>query len=337
MAALTLAQMAQTEEGRLRKGIYSGLHRQGVIADILKFRSTNGVLNIKGLREDEVIQPDWIALGGAITSKTANVKPISASVYEMAVHLDIPEPIHTNSGDQVADGRSSTVQTRAAIKGAAYELNDVFFNGDQAVNANQPNGLNRIVATLGSDQTVGATEIDVSDLGTAAEQTQVIMRLLDAHSRVDGGKPTHAFINRQAKMILQAIFMEKGLLGDHHNWVSDTFKVEDRRRTFATPATKPSFVFDDVPYYDIGNKTDQTSQIIGNTYAEGGSAAGTRIFYIKQDEMNFEGLQAEALDVKEIGLLEDTDVRRWRLKWLPGWACWGAQSIVKVQGIKVAA
>lgn len=336
MPAFTLAQMAQTEEGKLRKGIYKGLYMQSLVADILTFKDTGGVLSIGGLREDEVIQPDWTALDDSINSKTANVKPIRWSTYQMLVHLDIPEAIHENGGDQISGAKSYMVQSRAALKGAALEMNDVFINGDQAVDPNQPEGLNKLVHQLGSGQRYGATEIDVSDGGDSTEQMAVVDRLLEAHSMVNGGKPTHAFSNRTTANRLRSIFLRNNMLGDHHNWVKDTFQVGDNRVTFSSPATKPMFIFDDVPYYDLGNKVDQTTPVIGNAYAEGGSAAATRIFLIRQGEDDIEGLQSAKLDIKEIGLLEDKDNRRWRLKWQPGIACWGPQSIVKVQGIKVA-
>ena len=188
MAALTLAQMAQTEEGKLRKGIYKGLYMQSLVADLLTFKDTGGVLSIGGLREDEVIQPDWTALDDSINSKTANVKPIRWSTYQMLVHLDIPEAIHENGGDQISGAKSYMVQSRAALKGAGLEMNDVFVNGDQAVDPNQPEGLNKLVHQLGSGQRVGATEIDVSDGGTVDEQYAVVDRLLEAHSMEQRGQ-----------------------------------------------------------------------------------------------------------------------------------------------------
>lgn len=336
MAALTLAQYAQTEKQSLKKGIYYGLAREGVVLDILKWRSTNGALAETGVRSDGVVEPDWIDLGGTISSKTTDLKPISYSVFEMAVHLDIPEPLHQNTADKLAKDQS--VQAKAALKGAAYSVNDAFINGDHAVNGKQFEGANKLVAAMDSAQTVGATELDISTGGAdAAARFNVIDRMLAAHDACEGHKPTHAFINSTTSLKVRSILMREKLLGDHHNWLSDTMKVNDPRKSLNSPATNPSFVFDGVPYFVIGKKADQTTEIIGNTYTEGGStAAATRIFYIKADDENVEGLMAQAIDVSEIGLLEDTDVRRWRLKGLLGLGVWGPRSIVKLQGLKVA-
>lgn len=336
MATLTLAQYAQTEKQSLKKGIYYGLAREGVVLDILKWRGTNGALAETGVRSDGVVEPDWIDLGGSISSKTTDLKPISYSVFEMAVHLDIPEPLHQNTAEKLAKDQS--IQAKAALKGAAYSVNDAFVNGDHAVNGKQFEGLNKLVAAMDSGQTIGATELDISTGGAdAAARFNVIDRMLEAHDAAEGHKPTHAFINATTSLKIRSILMREKLLGDHHNWLSDTMQVNDPRKTLNSPATKPSFIFDGVPYFVIGKKADQSTQIIGNTYTEGGStAAATRIFYIKADDENVEGLMAQAIDVTEIGLLEDTDVRRWRLKGLLGLGVWGPRSIVKLQGLKVA-
>lgn len=334
MAAYTLAQYAQAEKRRFKRGVYKGIIREGIVADLLKWRSLNGSLSETGLRRDEVIRPDWIALGGSIASKTANLKPISFSTFEMAVHIDIPIPLDDAASDQ--EQRGQVTQAQAALDGAAYELNDTTINGDQAVDANQFNGLNKLVSQLGSGQTVGATEIDISDGGDATEQVAVIQRMLDAHLAVSGKKPTAAFCNDTFASKFRSIAFAQRMLGDHHNWLEDTFNPRDPRKHMSTPATKPIFVFDGVPYYDLGVKTDMTTRIIGNSYAEGGSAGATRVFLINEGEDELEGIQSSPLGITEIGVLEDTDVKRWRLKWMPGLACWGPKSIVKVQGIKVA-
>lgn len=334
MVALTLAQYAQTEKQPIRKGIYLGLAKFGMISDIFGWRGLNGALNEEGRRMDEVIRPSWIPLGGAISSATANLKPINFSVYEMAVHLDIPEPLHTNNADKLQ--RDQMTQTKAAMMGANYELNDVFINGDQGVDANQFEGLNKLVSQLDSAQTIGSSALDISAGGDQATRWNVIDRMLDAHRQVSGQKPSYAFCNDTFESKFRGILMREGLLGDHHNWLEDTFNPGDPRKGASTAATKPSFIFDGVPYWNLGVKTDQTTRIIGNAYTEDLAFSATRVFLVKEGEDELEGIQAEPIGVSDIGILEDTDVHRWRLKWLPGLACWGPQSIVKVQGIKVA-
>lgn len=334
MATITLAQAAQLEKQPLKKGIMMGISQYSVIADLLKFRTIGGLAET-GVRYDEVIEPDWIALDGAIASKSANGKPLSWGIYEAAVHIDVPELLESQQADMLE--RQSVRQTLLATRGWAYTLNDAFFNGDQAVNANQPEGINKMVADLASAQTVGASEIDISSTATSATNLLAVERILDSMTFVEGSKPDAAFCNRTFARQFRKIILREKLLGDTHDWLAETFNTIDPRMTQRTASTKPDFVFDNVPFYVIGTKADQSTEIIGNTYTEGGSSgAATRVFFVKLDSENIEGIQAAPLDVIDIGRLQDKTNIRKRIVQHVGFANWGPRSIVKTVGIKVA-
>ena len=129
MATLTLAEAAITVREPLKKGVMLGIAREGVIADILSFRDT-GSLSETGVRYDEVIEPDWVALDGTIASKTAQGKQLAWGVYEMSVHMDVPVALEM-SGDRLET--PSVRQITQATLGAAQKLNDQFITGDQAL------------------------------------------------------------------------------------------------------------------------------------------------------------------------------------------------------------
>lgn len=336
MAAVTLAQAAQLEKQPLKKGIMLGLTQESVISDIMTWRDI-GSLAETGVRYDEVITPDWIPLGGSISSKAANAKPLSYSIYEMALHIDVPTMLENQDGDMLE--RQSVRQSMLAIRGAAYQLNDVFINGDQGVNANQPEGMNKLVAGMDAAQTIGASEIDISATATSTTNMLAMERLLDSTDFIEGhggGSMIAGFCNGSFARQFRKIIMREKLMGDTHNWIADTFQVNDPRVTQRTKATKPSFVFNNIPFYNIGKKADQTTDIIANTYAEGGSAGATRVFIVRFGDEDVEGIQGGPLDVTNIGPLEATNNLRKRLTWRPGIAAWGPRCIVKVQGIKVA-
>ena len=337
MAAVTLAQAAQLEKQPLKKGIMSGLTQESVISDIMSWRTIGG-LSEAGVRYDEVITPDWIALGGAISSKSANGKPLNYSIYEMSLHIDVPTMLENQVADMLE--RQSVRQTMLAIRGAAYTMNDMFINGDQGVTANQPEGVNKAVASMGSAQTIGSTEIDISATATSTNNMLAVERLMDATDYIEGhggGSMVAGFCNSSFARQFRKIILREQLLGNDHNWIADTFAINDPRVTQRTKATKPAFVFNHIPFYNIGVKADQTTEIIGNTYTEGGStAAGTRVFICRFGDEDIEGIQGGPLDVTNIGPLEATNNIRKRMTWRPGLAIWGPRSIVKVQGIKVA-
>lgn len=334
MATVTLAQAAQLEKQPLKKGIMMGISQYSVIADILTFRSIGGLAET-GVRYDEVIEPDWIPLDGTISSKSANGKPLTFSVYEASLHIDVPAMLENQSADMLE--RQSVRQTMLATKGFAYTLNDAFINGDQGVNANQPEGLRKMLNDLASTQVVGAAELDISATATSTTNMLVVERILDTMTFVEGSKPDAAFCNRTFARQFRKIILREKLLGDTHDWINSTYNTIDPRLTQRTASTRPDFVFDGVPFYIIGTKADQSTEIIGNTYTEGGSsAAATRVFMVKFDDENIEGIQAAPLEVLDIGMLQDKNNIRKRLTWRPGFANWGPRSIAMAAGIKVA-
>lgn len=335
---LTLAQFAQLEKDPLQKGIMMGITQHSVVADLLTFRSIGG-LSESGVRFDEVITPDWVALDGTISSKRANAKPLSYSVHQMAVHVDVPLLLEQQDKNQLA--RLSVQNVKLAIKGSAYVVNDAFINGDHAAEPNQFEGLNKLVSTMGTSQTVGASEIDISDGGDASKQHSLIDRIDEAIDVVEGGAPDAAFCNRQFALKFRSVIRRAGLMGNTYDWIRDGFKTTDPRKTQRTASTRPAFVYNGagtpVPFYIIDKKADQTTNIIGNTYSEGGSTgASTRLFFVKFGAEDLEGIQAKGLETKDIGLLEDKENIRKRVVWSPGIAVWGPRSISKAVGIKVA-
>lgn len=330
----TLAQYAKMEKQSLRKGILIGLAQEGVIADLMTWRNIDA-LSEAGVRYDAVPTPAFINLDDSISEATVDGHPLTHSVYRMAHHMDIPVPLEDNTAEVLA--KPSAQQIRMAIKGAAYVVNDRFVNGDQGTDPKGFNGINKLVAELGSAQTVdNTTEVDATASYTSAMGQTVINLVHLAMHRTEGHMPTAAFANSDFLLKFEEILRREQLLGNNYNWKEAALEVDDPRRSLNTASTKPAFVYRNVPFFDLGTTGDQSTKIIGNTYTEGGSTAhGTRVFFIKQSPEDLEGLQNDPLRVRPIGLLEAKDNYRFRLTWSLGLAMWGPRSITKLQGIRV--
>ena len=323
--------VAQTEP--LKKGVFLGILRESVISDMLSFRST-GRLHEAGIRYDEVIEPDFIPINGVIAEKTARGKNLSYGVYQMAVHLDMPVALQN---DQGVLERPQARQSKLAVIGSAYKLNDQFVNGDQGADPNGFEGINKIIGNLASAQSVGATELDIRTAPSDDTIQSVIDRIDEGFHAIQGHKPDFGLINSQTGLRLRSIFRRADLLGVDKDWINDGMPFGNIRQKLQSAATKPMFVYQGVPFYDIGVKADQSTQIMLNTYTEGGSTStGSRIFLVKKGEDDTEMLQYAAPNVKSIGLLEDKEVERSRFTWSLGLAVWGSKSLVKIQGLRVA-
>lgn len=327
----TLAQYAKLEKEPLAAGIMLGIAQEGVIADIFNWHNIDG-LNITGVRYDEVISPEWTPIAGSIVAGTVDGHQMEFSVYGLSHHIDIPLPLQDKTGPLLT--KPAQQQIGLMKKGAAYVVNDTFVNGDQGSDVNAFNGINKIVGNLASAQTVGASQLDIS---ATSNGVAALDRIHAGMHAVDGHMPTAGLGNQQFLLRFESLLRQASLLGTDYNWKNAALEVDDPRSSQNTASTKPAFMYRGVPFFDLGVKADQTTQVILNTYTDGGlgSSDNTRVFFFKESSDNLEGLQAFPMTVAPIGLLEDTDVYRWRFRWILGLAAWGPRCVSKVIGLKV--
>lgn len=331
----TLSQYAKLEKNPLKKGIMSGLAEEGLITSIMTWRSTNS-MNEAGVRFDSVPTPAYIPIDGTIAEATVDGHQIQHSVYELAHHMDIPCPLEDLTGDLLT--KPSAQQIKLALKGAAYKVNDQFVNGDQGVDPNGFNGLRHLVANLASTQTVApSAQLDLTAGTYSSDTSQDAIDLINlAYHRVEGHKPSFVLSNSETLLKFESILRREKLLGDIYDWKSAALEVDSPRMSQDSPGANPAFTYRGIPWYDLGTTGDQTTEIIGNSYTHGTGSGETEIFMVKMADDQLEGIQAQPLDVKEIGLLQDKEVYRYRLIWIHGLALWGPRSVVQVNGLKVA-
>jgi len=327
----TLQQYATVEKNPIAKGLMLGIAQEGVIADLFMWRSLNA-LNETGTRFDSVVDISFVPLYGTIPEATVDGKQISHSVYQILHHIDIPKPLDDFSAPLVQ--RASVTQLDLAKRGIAYKINDQFINGDQGADPNGFNGLNKIVGNLASGQTVGATQLDIS---STSNGVAAIDRIHLGMHFVDGHMPTAGFGDQQFLLRFESILRQATLLGSFYNWKLASLEVDDPRELGSSAAKLPAFVYREIPFYDLGFKADQTTQVILNTYTDGGlgSSDNTRVFFVKEGPQNIEGIQASPLVVSDPIELESKDNYRWRLKWIIGLAPWGPRCVTKIIGLKV--
>jgi hypothetical protein len=327
----TLSQYAKLEKEPLAKGLMLGIAQEGVVADLMKFRSINA-LSETGVRYDELPNPGFVPIDGTISEATVDGKQITHVVYQMLHHIDIPKVLEDFSGPTIQ--RASVSQLNLAKKGAALKINDQFINGDVGSDPNGFNGLNRIVGALSSNQTIGASQLDISATSNAIA---AIDRLELAMFRTDGHKPTAGFGNEQFLLRFESHLRQQSLLGNDYNWKQARLDVDNPRELGSRAADLPAFMWRDTPFFDLGLKTDQSTQVILNTYTDGGlgSSDNTRVFFVKEQADNLEMIQAQPLDVRGPIELESKDNYRWRMKWILGTAAWGPRCVSKAIGLKV--
>lgn len=330
----SLAQYAKMEKNPLRKGALNGVYQEGLITTVLNWRNI-GSMSETGTRFDNVPSPTFIPLNGTITEQTVDGHQIQHSVYEMALHMDIPCPLEDLTDDLLT--KPSSQQSKLAMQGAAFTVNDRFVNGDQGSDPNGFNGIRHLIANLDASQTVApSAQIDLTGAYSSANGQAVIDLINKAYHQVNGHKPSFVLSNSDALLWIESILRREKLLGDTYDWKAAGLEVDDPRVAGTMPAANPAFMYRGIPWYDLGTKNDMTTNIIGNSYTHGTGSGETEIFMVKMGDDQLEGIQAQPLDIIDIGRLQDKEVYRYRLLWVLGLALWGSKSLVQVNGLKVA-
>jgi len=331
--ALTLAAWSKTVKDPIEKGVMLGVAIEGVVADLLPWRNVNS-LQISGFRYDEVLVGEYVPIDGDIPSGYVEGKPLQYSIYAYKMHIDIPYELVKYDANQLEPAVKR--QFTMAERGVAYVVNDRFINGDQAVDPFTFNGIAKLVTELDTNrQIVGSTELDITTYSSTVAQ-DILDRIHEGMHKVEGHLPTAGFANSDFLLKFESILRREQVAGNDYNWAEKALQVDDPRRTQRTASTRPALVYRGVPFYDLGTKEDLSTLVIGNSYAEAGSAGATRVFFVKIGDEDLEGLQGEPLSIKLVAeTLHDRDVQRYRLRWTHGLANWGPRSIVMVRGIKV--
>lgn len=331
---MSLAEKAIQESDPIRKGIMMGIRHSSAVADLLSFVSLDSN-SIEGRRYDELPSVQYVPINGLIPEQTVKGKPLGYSQFKMLHHIDIDADIEVD-GDNIQT--PSTAQIRLATKAAGFVFNDRFINGDRASDPDGPEGINVFVESLAAAQTIApATDLDMRAAGTPtdAEWRQTLDLIDEAIAAVEGATPSVAFANRQFGLRLKSGLRQINALGADYDWTKEFMTVQQSsdERTFVN---SPMFTYNGVPFFDIGLQRDQSTQIIGNTFTAQGSADTTRVFFVKLASDDIEAYEKEGLSVEPIGMLADKDGFRWRLKWTHGFAMWGARSLSRLDGIRVA-
>lgn len=330
----TLAQYAMTEKNPLRKGALLVIAQEGVVTDLIPWRGID-TLSETGVWFPEVPSPAYIPIGGTINEQTVQGRQVQFSTYEMAMHMDIPVQLEDRNADQVV--RASVQQTKLALRGAAYVVNNRFINGDQAVTADGFNGIRTLVSNMDARQIVAPTaQLNFTSSYTSAN-AQALFNLMDRLAwSVDGHKPDAYFANSQFIFQFQSCIRQEKLLGLDYNWQDAGLNIDDPRTSQNTASRRPAYMWRGVPMYDLGYEADQSSQVIGNSYTHTTGSDETEIYAVKIDPSNIEGLQSSPLNVREWGLLPDSETYRYRLTWTHGLASWGPRAISMAIGVAVS-
>lgn len=320
--AYTLADYARLAESPLKAGVVDILRASSVLMDALSWEDA-GKLNIEIVRTKYLPTVGTRKIGGTWTHTQGGVDTITERLVNIGNKIDIDKLLV--KAKAVVDQRA--LQVSMFSKAVALKFNNVLINGNPSSDYDDLIGLRyRLINDLPAGQTIlgGGLEIDPGATGLAANQLTMIDKLHELIDVTADGQSDFLVMNREMKMRIGAALRASGMLAT---------TTDNYGRKFETFGPGGPVLL------DIGSTDplDRTARIIGNTELDDGSATtggdASTIYSVKIGEEYLNGWQEYALDVQDMGLLEDGVTYRTVIDWPLGIYMVSPFSLARLVGV----
>jgi HK97 family phage major capsid protein len=251
------------------------------------------------VRENTIAGGDWYSAYEDIEESASTFTPVNTTLKVLAGQVDMDNfttEVQSELNDQIA------IQLAAKAKGIGRQFRDVLVNGDASVNAKQFDGLKKLVT---AGQTLKAGNNGAAVSYSALDELKDAVKL-----------GADALMMRQGTW--RAIKELNRLQGGN---TADMMMIENFGRPVKAYDGTPVIINDFLPDDEI----------------MGSATATTSIYAVRLNEADgFHGLFGGAsagLRLEKVGLLQNRDATRWRMKWYCGAALKATHSIARLSGI----
>lgn len=281
--AMTIADYAKQEVQPLKKYILENLLRFSDLMSLVPMKKVDS-LSVIVTRWNSLPSVDYRRVNGTYTESTGTLEQVSEGLYGLGGEIKF-DRVFDLVKNHIED--PAKTHTDMKIRALAYEFNNNFINGDHAVDVDQPEGINkRIASYLPTRQSlsIGAA-FDVT--ASAANMHKLVDYFTDAvdlaglrsapmikpkRGDKQPAKTGAILMNRGMYLGFGRVLRRLGLL----NTTQDAYG-----RTFDS--------FAGVPMIDVGLKADKSTEIILDTY--GAASNETRVFFVRFGDDAFTGMQ----------------------------------------------
>ncbi len=233
---------------------------------------------------------EWVESTPTFTKKTAELKVVGGDA-------DVDNFLKATRSN-IQDLEAAVVELKA--KALRYEFENVFLNGDTTSDADQFDGLYKLLA--GTDQEV------TSGTNGATLSFNSLDTLID---KVLGGDPHMLLMSRRSRRKIQALVRASGAI------------LETRPGRFGEQIQ----MYNGIPI--------AVSDWVKDDYTVGSSTDCSVIFAFQIGEGAVCGLSSpEMLQVERIGSLEDKDATRTRIKWYVSLALFSSVKAAMLTGVR---
>lgn len=330
MTALTLVDYA-ADPRPLVRNVVKILREDSVWMDVLPFEDV-GALAIKVIREGGMPSISWRRPGSSHGSNKATLPTeVEETAFSFGNYVDTDKVYRRDRTPRLYDPR--TYQTSMTVRAMGREFNDASINGTPT-STDRPVGLwYRVQNDLGSDQRIsadpagGSAGLDISpDAASLAANINTYFDKLDmliyalTGSVTASGKGVYLLMNDTMMQRHQSLARQSGLLQTTTDQLGRTFTEYKGAR-----------------FVDMGLKIDDSTKIIGDVETLTGAAltggSATSIYGVRLGKEYFTGWQEYALEVDDLGKLDDGVTERILVDWVVGLALSHPRSAARLYGL----
>lgn len=334
--ALTLADLSKQEVQPLKKFVLENLLRYSDLMSLIPMKKVDSLSSIV-VRWKTLPSVDYRQINGTYTESTGTNEQITEGVYALGGEIKF-DRIFDMVNNTIEDPKKT--QTQMKVRALAYQFNDNLINGDHVSDVDAPEGLNkRIASYLPSRQSISVgTALDVTassaNMHTFIDSLHALIDLAGLR-KAPMVKPKRGdkqparegaiLMNRDAYLGVGRVLRRLGLLQVTQDAYGREFES-----------------FDGIPLIDVGLKSDQSTEVILNTY--GASSNETRIFAVRfGGDDGFTGIQLNTPDAYDPikageGAGNTTGPQKLlRIDWVYGFAGYGSYYASRITGVKSAA
>jgi HK97 family phage major capsid protein len=292
--AMTKTEAAKLTNDVLVRGVIETIVSDSSILQVLPFEDVTGTA-ITYNRENAAPTVDWYTVGDTWTESTPTFTQVTTGLRILGGDADVDnflQQTYRNPNDLEAE----VISLKA--KAVAYEFSQTFYDGDEAANAKQFNGLFNLVDSS-MDMAIatngGALTLDKLD------------ELIDL---IKPGRPDALCMAKRTRRKLSSLRRASG------NLLETDVDAFGRRALYYDGI--PILVDDFIP-------TDEEQGTSG--------AVCSSIYAVKFGRQGLMGLENGGIQVERVGDLETKDATRTRVKWYCGLALFSTLGLSRLAGI----
>lgn len=304
--ALTLVEAAKLHSGDVMRSAIIELYAQSSeVLRTLPFDTIAGNA-LRYNREETLPGIGFRGINEAYTESTGVINPVTEPLVIAGGDLDVDVFILETMGQ---DQRS--VQEAMKTKALAQRWTRAFIKGD---NTTEPREFDGLQTRLTGTQLI--------DAGTTANGEPLKLTKLDeAIDAVDN--PTALLMNRTMRRRLSAAARSTSVAG----YVTYGLDEFGRRVT----------MYNDLPILLIDQDNTGAEILPFTEAAASGTATATSIYVVSFGEGRLQGIQAGAMEVRDLGELQDKPAKRTRVEWYSGLALFHPKAAARLRYIADAA